>query len=170
MKITLFLTLILITCTSQAVKFHSYLNEKGETVFSNVPQNCIKNSTLTCLKYHPVFTSAPEAKIKSRNIAHQPRQKPNASANASSDRTNVNGLFGKQGSGLQLDLLERVVEMNQFLNEYYPAKPDPSDASRVREQQDTIMHVLQVIRNTVSSDEKPSIERAMDILRSNLVD
>lgn len=170
MKSTLLLTLILFTCTLQAVKFHSYVNDKGETVFSNVPQNCIRDSTLTCLKYHPVFTAAPEASIKSGNIAHQSTQRSNNSANASSNRANVNGLFGKQGSGLQLDLLERVVEMNQFLNEYYPGQPDPSDASRVREQQDSIMHVLQVIRNTVSSDEKPSIERAMHLLRSNLVD
>lgn len=82
----------------------------------------------------------------------------------------MNALFGKKGSGLQLDMLERVVEMNKLMNEYYPGKPDPDDASRVREQQDDIMDVLRVIRNSVGGDQKSSIDSAMDILRSNLID
>lgn len=170
MKIAITLTLFLYVSTLQALKFHSYVNEKGETVFSNVPDNCIKDSTLTCLKYHPVFSSAPEATLKPESIPNQSGHRTNSAKNSPSNRDHINDLFGKKGSGLQLDMLERVLEMNKLMNEYYPGEPDPDDASRVRQQQDEIMDVLRVIRNSVGGDQKPSIDRAMDILRSNLVD
>lgn len=169
MKTTFTLILILCTSTLHAVKFHSYINDKGETVFSNVPQNCIKNSTLTCLKYHPVFSSGTNSTVEPGSDSSQPVPKAKNPINARSNNSNSNAQSRKSGTGLQLDILDRVVEMNKVINEYFPGQPDPLEANQVRQQQDDILDILQVIRNTASGEEQSSIEKAIDVLRSNLV-
>lgn len=167
MKITTLIALLVYASTSFAVKFHSYTNEQGETVFSNVPQNCIKNSSLTCLEYHPVLSNKatnPERKTHQDQFG-QKANRPTL------DKSGNNNLLEHLGSteGLQPDILNRIIEVNRLLNEYYPAKPDPGAARKVRQQQEGILDVLQVIRNTAGDTEKPIIDRAIDVLRSRLV-
>ena len=67
-------------------------------------------------------------------------------------------------------MLDQAVEMNQLLNQYYPGAPDPDTAAQVREQQQDIMDVLQVIRGAADDEDRSSIDRAIDIFRSNLAE
>ena len=173
LKTLLALIVLLPVTTSHAVKFHSYINEKGETVFSNVPEECINNSALTCLEYHPVMSTGsigPDSSVNPKNGQNQSGQPPDRSDNIRSGSSNFSDEPNTVDSGLQLDSLERIIEMNNLINEYYPAKPNPDDANKVQQQQHQILNVLDVIRNTAGEEEKPSIERAIELLRSNLVD
>lgn len=162
-KIIFALTLLLHATSSFAVKFHSYINDKGETVFSNVPKRCVKNSLLTCLQYHPVMSSGnPKKKL------NQSRQKTDPPKNIRFKKSTFTNAPSKVGSQ-QLDVLDRIVERYNFINEYFPGKPNPEEAIKVQQHQKTILDVLQVIRNATGGKEKISIDKAIDILRSNHV-
>lgn len=173
LKAFIALTLLLLAPASYAVKFHSYINEQGETVFSNVPRKCIKNSTLTCLEYHPAMSGGSPEKRSSgsqNSTKNQPVTKAGRPLNSTTNGTSNIQQPRQKAIEQKLDILDSIVEMNDIINEYYPGKPDPAEASRVRQQQEDILDVLQVIKSSADSEEKTSIEKAMDILRSNLVE
>jgi hypothetical protein len=153
-----------------AVRFHSYINEKGETVFSNVPKKCIQKSALTCLEYHPVM-STPEKKSNRPelvpentefNANHQIYNRAHKSVNEETPfTTSLDSSF---------EILNNIVEMNNLMNQYYPAEPDKAEAARVRQQQEDILDILEIIKGASSAGEKSPIEEAIQILRSNLID
>lgn len=165
MKTLITLTLLLYACAPYAVKFHSYVNDKGETVFSNVPQNCTKNSALTCLQYHPVMSSS-----RPQNVAVQAEEQPDPVVNTRSSKPGLSIPRAKTTTDQQLDLLESMAEGYRLVNQYFPGKPDPTDAHRARQQQEGILDVLQVIRKAAGNEDVPPIDKAIDILRSNLVE
>lgn len=168
-KIIIGLILILHATTPYAVKFHSYINEKGETVFSNIPKKCIQKSTLTCLQYHPLmFTGDKKSNTsgKAKSYLKQSGQKTKHSEYSRPEKIdNSNDSYDTS-----FDILNNIVEMNNLMNEYYPAESDPVEANKVRQQQEDILDVLQVIKGVSSEGEKSSIDRAINILRNNLID
>ena len=165
MKNIIALALLFFVSHSYAVKFHSYVNDKGETVCSNVPADCIENSVLTCLRYHPVMSAQPPAVTPSPQTKSGTTKRPIGTDSVFNDFKHTPG---NKGNDLQLDILDRIVGINALINQYYPGRPDPSKVKEVRNQQENILQTLHMIRNTANREEKPAIERAIQILRSNL--
>jgi hypothetical protein len=170
-KAIIALTLFVYVSTAYAVKFHSYVNEKGETVFSNVPRKCTRNSSLTCLEYHPVFAQEPSKSAaapesESRHVTKPSRRAENDQAHS------MRRLPFPENPGIdqQFDILNKIVEMNKIVDEYFPAKSSQETMDKARQQQQDILDALQMIRNVSSEEESPSIEKAIDILRSNLIE
>lgn len=168
------LAMTLPASTAYALKFHSYVNDRGETVFSNVPAKCVKDSSLTCMQYHPLFAE-PEVKAESTGTTAN----GDSGQQASSSRRSTGGRsplpaavlkLGNAGTGLDLNLLDRVVEMNQLIDTYYPARPDPAAAQQVREQQQEILEVLEMIRKGADTGQQTTINKAIEVLRSNLAE
>lgn len=153
----------------KAVKFYSYTNENGETVYSNVPQSCITNSVMTCMDHHPaIHTAEPALDSVSRpDTANRRASSPVNSANLSSRSTARQNQAVEDGL---FDVLENIGEMNAIVNEYFPGNSDPVEAAKVRERQEKILEVLEVIKRGAGEDERTSINRAIGILRDNLVD
>ena len=60
--------------------------------------------------------------------------------------------------------------MNQLIDTYYPARPDPAAAQQVREQQQEILEVLEVIRKGANAGQQTTINKAIEVLRSNLAE
>lgn len=174
MRFTVLIILLLTTSIAQALEFRSYTNSEGVTVLSNVPKNCVKNSVMTCLQYHPVISSGPSSSTPG-GAAHA---KPPAAATAAGGPGRASSATGRHNarppttatSNLQMDTLERIAEMYGIINEYFPGYSDSQAATDARAEQENILGVLQTIRGLASSDDQPTIERAIDILRANLVE
>ncbi len=145
------------------------MNEKGEIVFSNVPKQCINKSALTCLQYHPVISSGATGSLSSDkaklNFKQSGKKAIQVEYNKPQKIDNSNGSYDTS-----FDILNNIVEMNNLMNEYYAGESDPAEANKVRQQQEYILDVLQVIKGVSSEGEKSSIEKSIDILRNNLVD
>ena len=169
MKSILVLAFLFPASVSYALKFNSYINEHGETVFSNLPEECVQNAALTCLQYHPVMSpefqtgaaTGPERKSANRQTSKSNLRAAGKSSAADSPQSTQ--------SSMQMEILDRVVESNRLMNQLYPAQPDPAQAREVRQQQEKILDVLDIINNAASGEEKNTIERAMDVLRSNMI-
>ena len=157
---------------AQALRFNSYVNEQGQTVYSNVPKQCIRGQLMTCGDQHPVMSgqadnrpavaNAPVARSDGKRRAAQPKQsagRHTVGMPGSSAQVNEDSLFS---------ILNQVSEMNALLDEYFPGNPDPEELARVRQQQEGILEILQGIKKAATSEQQSSIEKAIDILRSNL--
>ncbi len=176
LTIAIFLTGCLLLAQLQpaeAMRFYRYTNEQGETVISNVPPDCVNNARLTCMDRHPVSvgppavsTGAPDKKSQSTTSA----QSPSVSSRQATQPGTQSKPTGPNAYQPLFDMLDQVVERKQLLDEYYTAAPDPDTAAQVRQQQQDIMDILQVIRGTADSDDQSTIDRAIDIFRSNLYD
>lgn len=163
--------LSLFCASADAIRFHSYTNEKGETVYSNLPRKCVSDSIMTCAGYHPVnrdvetqqntLDKAPSAKQSSRN-------KKGYSTNTAPSGTGFPTTGDQLGQEQLFGILENIVEMKGVLDKYFPGSSDPQEATKVRQQQQQILGVLQGIKQGADSDERPLIERAINILRENL--
>jgi hypothetical protein len=153
-----------------AVRFHSYINEKGETVFSNVPEKCIQKSALTCSEYHPVMSNAYKNPVKQKIDNSQTSKRSKPRTNKRAYKSDNKETFLNTSVGSSFEILNNIVEMNNLMNEYYPAEPNKADADRVRQQQEDILDVLQIIKGASSEGEKSSIEKAINILRENVID
>ena len=169
MKKILFLLLVCQTGLAGAVEFQRYTNSDGVTVYSNVPANCIRDSVLTCLQYHPVI-SAEKPAATSHSSAKPPVAKSRPRTGRPAATTARRSEPATRDTRLQLGVLEQIAEMNAIINQYYPGLPDPADAQKAREQQENILEVLQVIQKAASGEERSTIDRAIDILRSNLIE
>lgn len=162
--------LLLYASNLYAVRFHSYINEKGETVFSNVPEKCIQKSALTCSEYHPVMSTAYKNPVKQKLENRQTGKRSNPRINKGADKSDNKETFSSTSQGSSFEILNNIVEMNNLMNQYYPAEPDKADAARVRQQQEEILDVLQIVKGASSEGEKSSIEKAINILRENVID
>jgi hypothetical protein len=168
-----FLLLLSVYASSAyALKFHSYVNEKGETVYSNVPRNCTRNSSLTCLEYHPVIKQSGNHQSIANHDSGNAGKINQAKKQQKHQRQSPGNPYLTDTPSIdqQFDLLNNIVEMNKLMDEYFPAPPDPQQSRQVRQQQQDILNVLQSIKNLSSEEESPSIEKAINILRSNLVE
>lgn len=172
-KLIISLMFLLYVSSTYAVKFHSYVNEKGETVFSNIPQKCVQAATLTCLEMHPALSMKPAKTRTSDRSGLKSGPVAKRSTGQSRSRTTANAQAGSQSAGTPIssafNILDNIVEMNHLMNEYYPASADPADTAKVRAQQEDILDVLQIIKGASSNKEQGTIEKAINILRSNLV-
>ncbi len=171
-KIIIALISLIVATSSQAVRFHSYVNDKGQTVYSNVPANCIRQSVLTCNQYHPVVStgssvsSSADATGKTKNL--------NAPVISNGKGGYSNSLSQRKPNLVEtnskFDILDRIVEMKKVVDEYFPGNGSSTERGHVRQQQDDIMGVLQLIKNAADPEESLSIERAIDIFRDNTVE
>ncbi len=171
-KVALGLFFLLYVSTSYAVKFHSYVNDKGETVFSNIPQKCVQGATLTCLDRHPVLSSKGSASHdtkKSATATGLANKESRQSNNRTIDKSHTGAPTNAGSVNSAFNILDNIVEMNNLMNEYYPASADPEEVAKVRAQQDDILDVLQIIKGASNNEEQGTIEKAIDVLRSNLV-
>lgn len=174
MRIIIAFTVLMIATSTQAIKFHSYINDEGKTVFSNVPKNCVNQSVLTCLQYHPVI-STDNRDSKSNGVDTKNRSNQTTTLTGHPGR-NINSRFQFQqrsnetGRNHEFDVLNRVVEMNKLINDYFPGNGSSSDANQVRQQQNNILEVIQVIRKAANPEERQSIDHAIDIFRSNRIE
>ena len=152
----------------KAVKFYSYTNDQGETVFSNVPRDCVSDSVMTCMDYHPVTRrSLPET--RPTPSPERSKRLPEKSPNASGSRNSP--AFRQQAvNDSLLGVLENLSDMNAIIDQYFPGNADPVEAAKVRERQEKILEVLEVLKRGAGDDERPTINRAIGILRDNLVD
>lgn len=152
----------------KAVKFYSYTNDEGVTVYSNVPRDCVSGSVMTCMDYHPAIRGAesgPQVAADAVGRNSTPANPVNRSASRSlpefQQQAVEHGLF---------NVLENIGEMNALVDQYFPGNSDPVEAAKVRQRQEKILDMLEIIRRGAGDDEKSSIDRAIGILRDNLVD
>ena len=174
-KLTVGLFILLAVSNSYALKFHSFVNEKGETVYSNVPQECIRNAVLTCMDRHPAVLDSRKSDRRSYGTGTGSARFAGKNSNQQSSRRKTSNMdVDNQPSGASVTsafgVLQNIVEMNKLMNEYYPAQADPADSAKVRAQQEDILDVLDIIRAASSNEEQGTIDKAIDILRSNLVE
>jgi hypothetical protein len=156
------LILICLPFSAQALRFQSYTNEKGETVFSNLPAKCIEKGRLTCLQHHPLSAKPKRATTPQKQSTRNTRPMTTTTRAPISPEVNSEAdLF---------DMLDEVVEIKQLLDKYYPAAADPETERSVKEQQQQIMNTLKLIRNVANQQELPSIERAIDIFQTHRID
>ncbi len=158
---------------AQAMRLYRYTNEQGETVISNVPPKCIKDARLTCMERHPVAVGQPGVKPAATQKKSRPAKtaaKPGRSSRKTAAKSTQPGQTASRNSQPLFNMLDQVVEVNKLLDEYYPGAPDPGTAAQVREQQQDIMDVLQVIRGVADDDDQSTIDRAIEVFRSNLAE
>jgi hypothetical protein len=75
----LLLAFYFVTVNVQAVSFHAYTNSSGQTVYSNIPDECVTDGLLTCTHLYPMFQQDKLSTNKSDNVATVPaKQKPKA--------------------------------------------------------------------------------------------
>ncbi len=158
---------------AEAMRFYRYTNEQGETVISNVPPNCVNNARLTCMDRHPVSVGPPAAPTKTPEKTTRSTtsaQSPSVSSRQAAQPGTRSKPTENNAYQPLFDMLDQVVERKQLLDEYYTATPDPDTAAQVRAQQQDIMDILQTIRGSADSEDQSTIDRAIDIFRSNLYD
>ena len=73
----LLLAFYFVTANVQAVSFHAYTNSSGQTLYSNIPDECVTDGLLTCTHLYPMFQQDKSSTNKSDNVATVPaKQKP----------------------------------------------------------------------------------------------
>ncbi len=109
--------------SANALEFKSYVNERGETVFTNLPSACIKNSRLACMQYHPLMVNkqplpdAPPNTAKAnaaKNTAQSPARPTDNGAKPDISKSALLGLRAVKG-------LKQLVEANKILDQHFPA-------------------------------------------------
>ncbi len=160
------------TTSSQAVRFHSYVNDEGQTVFSNVPKKCIRQSILTCNQYHPVVSTGQgvSASTKAKDKTDKPGSPVKSSTYGGYTKSSSQRKPNIVGTNSQFDILGRIVEMKKIVDEYFPGNGSVTERNQVSQQQDDIMNVLQLIKKAADPEESQSIQRAIDIFRDNTVE
>jgi len=126
------LGLLFYLSSSHALELKSYVNERGETVFTNVPSACIKNSRLACMQYHPLMAKKqPPADARpnaakantAKNTAQSSTRPTDNGAKPDISKSALLGLRAAQG-------LKQLVEANKILDQHFPAGSVGGNAAR----------------------------------------
>ena len=162
--------ILLYMSSSYALGLQSYVDEQGRTVFTNLPAECVKDSRLTCMEYHPLVSQTGSSANDSEAIASRPTG-PFSSADNQRCKTlaDPGAASGDNQSALPgLDVLQSLVEVNRIVDQYFPGDANPEMVQDVRQKQEKILKMLGGLRNSADQEQKSTIDRAIEVLRSNM--